>query len=184
MSLDADKFQRGPEQIRVDDELTMQMTRADDGPRAYAFIDADRGYFGAHMDYIAGYTEQQAVEQYQAAQERIDAGSLFNYWMLAAPVGETAGLVNMGIYEDGHAELGYLVARHMQRRGFATRGARALMRLAVERKVPLVEMHMRPDNSRSKRVARLLKAEYIRTQEEERAGTSGEYEVWGVRPYV
>ncbi len=110
----------------------LQRLHAGHAPAVLAFELANRAYFAASVsDRGDGYFDQ-FTEHLSALLAEQEAG-IGAYYVLVADDGSVLGRFNLIFAEDGTAELGYRVARHVAGRGVATATVRELCRLAAVR---------------------------------------------------
>ena len=108
----------------------LQRLRADHGAAVLAFELANRAYFAASISDRGDEFFEQFAEQHSALLAEQEAG-IGVYYVLVAEDGSILGRFNLYRFQDGAADLGYRVAKHVAGRGVATATVRELCRLAV-----------------------------------------------------
>jgi ribosomal-protein-alanine N-acetyltransferase len=108
----------------------LQRLRADHAPAVLAFELANRAYFAASISDRGDEFYEQFTEQHHAMLAEQEAGTCA-FHVLVGDDGSILGRFNLFGIEDGTAELGYRVARHVAGRGVATATVRDLCRLAA-----------------------------------------------------
>jgi ribosomal-protein-alanine N-acetyltransferase len=110
----------------------LQLLRAAHGPAVLAFELANRAYFAASIsdrgDEFYEHFDERHNDLLASQQAGIDA-----YYVLVAEDGAVLGRFNLYFTDDGAANLGYRVAKHVAGRGVATATVQELCRLAVTR---------------------------------------------------
>ncbi|MFF6785095.1 GNAT family N-acetyltransferase [Streptomyces sp. NPDC012510] len=101
-------------------------------PAVLAFELANREYFAASVPDRGDDFFDQFTSRYQALLAEQEAG-VCAFHVLVAENGSVLGRFNLVDIEDGAADLGYRVARHVAGRGVATTTVRELCRLAASR---------------------------------------------------
>jgi RimJ/RimL family protein N-acetyltransferase len=110
----------------------LQRLRADHAPAVLAFELANRAYFATFISDRGDEFYDQFTERYNALLAEQEAG-ICVFHVLVGEDGTVLGRFNLYDLEDGAAELGYRVARHVAGRGVATAAVRELCRVAVAR---------------------------------------------------
>ena len=110
----------------------LQRLRADHAPAVLAFELANRAYFAASISDRGDEFYEQFTERHNALLAEQEGGSCA-FHVLVDDDGSVLGRFNLVGIEDGTAELGYRVARHVAGRGVATATVRELCRLAAAR---------------------------------------------------
>ena len=110
----------------------LQQLHADHAPAVLAFELANRAYFAASISDRGDEFYDQFTERHSALLAEQEAGICACY-VLVAGDSSVLGRFNLYRFEDGTAELGYRVARHVAGRGVATATVRELCRLAAAR---------------------------------------------------
>jgi [ribosomal protein S5]-alanine N-acetyltransferase len=79
------------------------------------------------------------------------------YWVAKDGAGSCVGIVEIGIFEDGYAELGFMTFKRFQNLGFATEFCRLAI-VAARRRFPRAVLHasVNERNAASKRVVEKL----------------------------
>ena len=108
----------------------LQRLRADHAPAVLAFELANRAYFAASISDRGDEFYEQFTEQHNAMLAEQEAGACA-FHVLVGDDGSILGRFNLFGIEDGTAELGYRVARHVAGRGVATAAVRDLCRVAA-----------------------------------------------------
>ena len=108
----------------------LQRLRADHAPAVLAFELANRAYFAVSISDRGDEFYRQFTEQHNAMLAEQEAGTCA-FHVLVAEDGSVLGRFNLFNIEDGTAELGYRVARHVAGRGVATAAVRDLCRVAA-----------------------------------------------------
>ena len=108
----------------------LQRLRADHAPAVLAFELANRAYFAASISDRGDEFYEQFTEQHNAMLAEQEAGACA-FHVLVDDDGSVLGRFNLVGIEDGTAELGYRVARHVAGRGVATAAVRDLCRVAA-----------------------------------------------------
>jgi RimJ/RimL family protein N-acetyltransferase len=141
-----------PEQIPVDAELTLVMTHEADAAEGYRLVDANRKHLSKHLSFAESYTLEKAQQSYRAAEEKIRAGKLGNYFIVHR--GENVGTVGMSFGDNGRGTLGYWLVESAQHQGIATRSVLALLSYAFsERHLKIVELDIKSANTESQDLA-------------------------------
>ena len=110
----------------------LQQLDAGHAPAVLAFELANRAYFVASISDRGDEFYHQFTERHSALLAEQEAGICACY-VLVAGDSSVLGRFNLYRFEDGTAELGYRVARHVAGRGVATATVRELCRLAAAR---------------------------------------------------
>ena len=110
----------------------LQQLNADHAPAVLAFELANRAYFAASISDHGDEFYDQFTERDSALLAEQEAGICACY-VLVAGDSSVLGRFNLVRFQDGTAELGYRVARHVAGRGVATATVRELCRLAATR---------------------------------------------------
>ena len=110
----------------------LQQLHADHAPAVLAFELANRAYFAASISDRGDEFYDQFTERHSALLAEQEAGICACY-VLVAGDSSVLGRFNLYRFQDGTAELGYRVARHVAGRGVATATVRELCRLAAAR---------------------------------------------------
>jgi len=165
-----------PDQLPVDDELTLVMTRESDAVEGYALVEANREHLGKYLGFAQNHTLEKAQANYRKAQEIIREGKLCNYFIVRN--GEKVGVIGMDFPDDKRGVMGYWLIESAEHQGVATRCAQALLGYAFdERHLGVVELDIQPTNTGSQRLAARIGAHNTgRTQIED----GQEFEVWEV----
>ena len=108
----------------------LQRLRADHAPAVLAFELANRAYFAASISDRGDEFFAQFTERHNALLAEQEGGSCA-FHVLVDDDGSVLGRFNLVGIEDGTAELGYRVARHVAGRGVATAAVRDLCRVAA-----------------------------------------------------
>jgi RimJ/RimL family protein N-acetyltransferase len=108
----------------------VQRLRADHAAAVLAFELANRAYFAASISDRGGAFYDQFTERHNALLAEQEVGMCACY-VLVAEDGSVLGRFNLYGIENGSAELGYRVARHVAGRGVATATVQELCRLAA-----------------------------------------------------
>ena len=108
----------------------LQPLRAGHGAAVLAFERANRGYFAGFISDRGDEFYEQFTEQHNAMLAEQEAGACA-FHVLVDDDGSVLGRFNLVGIEDGTAELGYRVARHVAGRGVATAAVRDLCRVAA-----------------------------------------------------
>ncbi|MER6032571.1 GNAT family N-acetyltransferase [Streptomyces sp. NPDC001835] len=110
----------------------LRRLQAGDAPAVLAFETANRAYFAASVSDRGDEFFARFTERYDALLAEQEAG-VCAFYALVAGDGSVLGRFNLYDIDDGAAELGYRVARHVAGRGVATANVRELCRLAAAR---------------------------------------------------
>ena len=110
----------------------LQQLHADHAPAVLAFELVNRAYFAASISDRGDEFYDQFTERHSALLAEQEAGICACY-VLVAGDSSVLGRFNLVRFQDGTAELGYRVARHVAGRGVATATVRELCRLAAAR---------------------------------------------------
>ena len=110
----------------------LQQLHAGHAPAVLAFELANRAYFAASISDRGDEFFDQFTERHSALLAEQEAGVCACY-VLVAGDSSVLGRFNLYRFQDGTAELGYRVARHVAGRGVATATVRELCRLAAAR---------------------------------------------------
>ena len=108
----------------------LQQLRAGHAPAVLAFELANRAYFAASISDRGDEFFDQFTKRHSALLAEQEAGVCACY-VLVAGDSSVLGRFNLVRFQDGMAELGYRVARHVAGRGVATATVRELCRLAA-----------------------------------------------------
>ena len=101
-------------------------------PAVLAFELANRAYFAASISDRGDEFYRRFADRHRALLAEQEAG-ICAFYVLVAEDGSVLGRFNLYDIEDGTADLGYRVARHVAGRGVATATVRELCRVAVTR---------------------------------------------------
>ncbi|MFI1002487.1 GNAT family N-acetyltransferase [Streptomyces galbus] len=101
-------------------------------PAVLAFERANRAYFAASVSDRGDAWFDTFAEQFRALLAEQEAG-VCAFYLLLDEDGSVVGRFNLYDLEDGGADVGYRVARHVAGRGVATAAVRELCRLAASR---------------------------------------------------
>ena len=149
----------------------LQRLRADHAPAVLAFELANRAYFATFISDRGDEFYDQFTERYNALLAEQEAG-ICVFHVLVGEDGTVLGRFNLYDLEDGTAELGYRVARHVAGRGVATAAVRELCRIAVARYgLRTLRAAATYDNVASQKV--LVKAGFVPAGPAEPGGHSG-----------
>ena len=110
----------------------LQRLNAGHAPAVLAFELANRSYFAASISDRGDEFFDQFTERHSALLAEQEAGICACY-VLVAGDSSVLGRFNLVRFQDGTAELGYRVARHVAGRGVATATVRELCRLGAAR---------------------------------------------------
>ncbi|WP_329244948.1 GNAT family N-acetyltransferase [Actinoallomurus sp. NBC_01490] len=110
----------------------LERLRADHAPAVLAFELANRAYFAASISDRGDEFFDRFTDRYDALLAEQEAG-VGAFHVLVDEDGSVLGRFNLIFADDGTAELGYRVARHVTGRGVATATVRELCRLAAAR---------------------------------------------------
>ncbi|MEU1704294.1 GNAT family N-acetyltransferase [Streptomyces sp. NPDC005706] len=110
----------------------LRRLQAGDAPAVLAFELANRAYFAASVSDRGDEFFARFTDRFGALLTEQEAGTSA-FYALVAEDGSVLGRFNLYDVEDGTAELGYRVARHVAGRGVATANVRELCRLAAAR---------------------------------------------------
>ena len=108
----------------------LQRLHAGHAPALLAFELANRAYFAASVSDRGDEFYDQFTERHNALLAEQEAGTCA-FHVLVGEDGSILGRFNLVDIEDGTAELGYRVARHVAGRGVATAAVRDLCRVAA-----------------------------------------------------
>ncbi len=111
-------------------ELTL--LHAGHAPAVLAFELANRAYFAASVSDRGDEYYERFTDRHGAMLAEQEAG-IGAFYVLVAEDGSVLGRFNLYRFEDGTAELGYRVARHVAGHGVATATVRELCGLAAAR---------------------------------------------------
>ncbi|CAL9566362.1 GNAT family N-acetyltransferase [Streptomyces pilosus] len=157
----------------------LQRLRAGHAPAVLAFELANRAYFAASVPDRGDDFFDRFSDRYGALLAEQEAG-VCAFYVLVAEDGPVLGRFNLYDLENGTAELGYRVARHVAGRGVATAAVRELCRLAVTRHgLRTLRAGTSRENVASRRV--LVKAGFVPVAP---AGPGGESDPWYQRDLV
>ncbi|MFF9842928.1 GNAT family N-acetyltransferase [Streptomyces sp. NPDC013740] len=114
-------------------EPVLERIRPDHAPALLAFERENRAYFLASVPDRGDAYFAEFDERHRELMDAQEAGEI-HFHVLVAKDGEIVGRLNLNDVDqaDGSAELGYRLAEKATGRGLATRGVRALCRLARE----------------------------------------------------
>ncbi|GCD93117.1 GNAT family N-acetyltransferase [Embleya hyalina] len=110
----------------------LKRLEADHAPAVLAFESANRSYFAASVSDRGDEYYERFADRHAALLAEQEAGVCV-FHVLLADDGSVLGRFNLYDLDDGTAELGYRVARHVAGRGVATAAVGELCRLARER---------------------------------------------------
>ncbi|CAM5559071.1 GNAT family N-acetyltransferase [Streptomyces pilosus] len=157
----------------------LQRLCAGHAPAVLAFELANRAYFAASVPDRGDDFFDRFSDRYGALLAEQEAG-VCAFYVLVAEDGPVLGRFNLYDLENGTAELGYRVARHVAGRGVATATVRELCRLAVTRHgLRTLRAGTSRENVASRRV--LVKAGFVPVAP---AGPGGESDAWYRRDLV
>ncbi|GGQ61672.1 GNAT family N-acetyltransferase [Streptomyces pilosus] len=157
----------------------LQRLCAGHAPAVLAFELANRAYFAASVPDRGDDFFDRFSDRYGALLAEQEAG-VCAFYVLVAEDGPVLGRFNLYDLENGTAELGYRVARHVAGRGVATATVRELCRLAVTRHgLRTLRAGTSRENVASRRV--LAKAGFVPVAP---AGPGGESDAWYRRDLV
>lgn len=179
LSREAQQHPAFPERLEVGN-LTLVMTHAADAAENYRLVDENRAFLSKYLDFTADYTLEKAEANYRLAEERIQNGQMVNYFITHGT--EKVGTIGMLFSDDNRAELGYWLIESAQRQGIATRAAEALVEYGFhDGGLSAIELHIKPANESSKRLAARLGAYATGRQEITESGNV--FDIWEVLPY-
>ena len=154
----------------------LQRLRADHAPAVLAFELANRAYFAASISDRGDEFFDQFTERHSALLAEQEAGICACY-VLVAGDSSVLGRFNLVRFQDGTAELGYRVARHVAGRGVATATVRELCRLAAARHgLRTLKAATTRDNAASQKV--LTKAGFVPVGPADPADLGGKPGTW------
>ncbi|MEU2225550.1 GNAT family N-acetyltransferase [Streptomyces sp. NPDC018347] len=154
----------------------LKRLHADHAAAVLAFELANRAYFAASVPDRGDDFFDRFPDRYDALLTEQEAG-ICAFHVLVAEDGSVLGRFNLVDIEDGTAELGYRVARHVAGRGVATATVRELCRLAAARHgLRTLRAATTHRNAASRRV--LTKAGFVPVGPADPAHLSGEPGTW------
>ncbi|GAB1340118.1 hypothetical protein ACE1SV_67080 [Streptomyces sp. E-15] len=154
----------------------LKRLHADHAAAVLAFELANRAYFAASVPDRGDDFFDRFTDRYDALLTEQEAG-ICAFHVLVAEDGSVLGRFNLVDIEDGSAELGYRVARHVAGRGVATATVRELCRPAAARHgLRTLRAATTHRNAASRRV--LTKAGFVPVGPADPAHLSGEPGTW------
>ncbi|WP_030737624.1 GNAT family N-acetyltransferase [Streptomyces sp. NRRL S-31] len=154
----------------------LKRLHAEHAAAVLAFELANRAYFAASVPDRGDDFFDRFTDRYDALLTEQEAG-ICAFHVLVAEDGSVLGRFNLVDIEDGTAELGYRVARHVAGRGVATATVRELCRLAAARHgLRTLRAATTHRNAASRRV--LTKAGFVPVGPADPAHLSGEPGTW------
>lgn len=176
------RFSGAPETLAITDHLSMRAVRSTDDGVGFALLDSNRPYLRATLDFVDTFTREAATTAFRNMEADWHTGKRITYFIEAdsQPIG-TIGLHPLETPDPTRCEMGFWVAEAMAGKDIATQAARTLLQEAFGYLgFSAVELHIKPDNSPSLRVAEKLGAHLIDEQEEVWSGVTSSYQIWEV----
>ncbi|MDL2341518.1 MAG: GNAT family protein [Patescibacteria group bacterium] len=179
LSAPAADYVTPPGFMAIDYEVTLQRLEARDASSFYQLVDDNRAFLAGTLDWVSKYSHAQAVVEVKAMAAATEAGTRAPYKVLYE--GKPVGFVNLHTRTDRQSQMGYWLAKQAQHKGIMSRATEGLRDFGFSQwGLEVINLHIRPDNEPSKRIAKQLGASMISMTKNANSGRLTEYEVWSL----
>jgi ribosomal-protein-serine acetyltransferase len=149
-----------PNELLVDDDITLVRFRPEDAESIYNLVDQNRDFLAQTHDWAAIFTPEMAQGGVANMAAEGDNGTTAAYKMLYQ--GELVGVINLSDRIDSSAEMAYWMAESAQGKGIATRSANRLLSFGFnEWGLTNVTLQIEKSNERSQRLAQKMGAHLV-----------------------
>lgn len=181
------RIESAPPHLLVDMDLSLQILQVADAADLHGLVKANARHLSQSLDWAADFNHNDADREVRRAVEATEAGHEVPYKIMFG--GYFAGMARLHSREGSHAQMGYWRAKLIKRGnsysrpinglGVASRAAEAIRDFGFYRwDLETIDLHIRPNNERSQRLAERLGARMVGETINDYSGIKRNYTVW------